>query len=153
MAHDHLAAIQSGVVTKTNVIGIRKAINAGIRRTYGYTTSSTCPKLTTAQVFTIEAAIAYHNPRVVGALHDTGLALLRSPRYASRLARVKDMVATLVGFKLVGYRRIGDGLPHAVPIYRALSARGSFTFINVPWQSGGNGPEIISIGADRERML
>jgi hypothetical protein len=153
MAVDHLAAVQSGVVTKTNVIGIRKAINAKLRRDYGYSTGFTSPKLTAADIFAIEAAIAYHTPRVEGELDSTGRALLNSPRYRVRLDRVREIVSSLSRFRLMGYHRIGDGLPHVVPIYKACSPCGSFIFINVAWQSGGAGPEIISIGADRERML
>lgn len=42
-----------------------------------------------------------------------------------------------------------DGIPEGgtretrVPVYRVMGASGNFLFRNIPWQSGGNGPEIV----------
>jgi hypothetical protein len=72
----HMAAVQSGKVEKTNIIGIRKAINA-IERD-GETAAMI------DAVFKLECAIAEHRPAVVGSLHDSGLKVLRNPRYAKR---------------------------------------------------------------------
>ena len=81
----HLAAVKSGEITKSNVIGIRKAMNAYERKASRYSTSCTCPNWTAAQIAEIERALDLHRPLVTGGLHETGLALLRSPRYRKRL--------------------------------------------------------------------
>lgn len=132
----HLEAILRGVVDKSNVIGIRKALNAAERRASGYSVSSTAPKLTADECTAIEAALAEHEPRVIGELVASGMDRLRNPRYRKRLASVADVVANLTHFCLVGF---DDG----TPIYRACSATGSFLFKNVSWQAGGDGPELM----------
>lgn len=39
---------------------------------------------------------------------------------------------------------INSGRVHCVPVYQLYGAgMQSFTFRNIPWQSGGNGPEIM----------
>lgn len=140
---DHMAAIQSGQITKTNVIGLRKILNANARRVRGYSVSSTCPKYTPAEVEALERALARRKPRVVGRLHETGLKLLQSKRYRKRLAPVAAIVAKLDSFRLVGFDMIDHDM-HAIPIYEARAGRKAFVFRNVPWQAGGNGPEIIT---------
>ena len=146
MANKHLEAILAGEVTKTNVTGIRKAINAMERRREGYSTSRTSPRLTPDDVFAIEQALAEHEPVVVGELHETGLKLLRSPRYAKRLAQVKAIVdSPALHFKLVAFDRIGPRGEYAVPVYRAHRGDASFLFRNIPWQSGGDGPEVLEV--------
>lgn len=141
---DHMAAIKSGEVTKSNVIGLRKAINANARREQRLSTSSTCPKLTGEQVEALEAALLKHKPRVVGELHDSGLKLLRSPRYKKRLADVRPIIDSLQSFHLVSFDRTGDHGLQSHPVYMARGKAGSFLFRNIPWQSHGNGPEVIN---------
>lgn len=140
---DHLKDIRAGKVTKTNVIGIRKALNADARRAMGLSVSSVAPKLRGRDLAAVERALTLHKPRVTGALHDSGLKLLRSPRYRKRLAGVRDVIDSLESFHLVGYDRIGDHGLNSVPLYMARGNGRSFVFRNVPWQSHGNGPEII----------
>lgn len=140
---DHMAAIKAGVVTRTNVIGLRKIINADARRRYDLDVSPTCPKYTHAEVEALESALAKHEPRVTGALHDTGVKLLQSPRYRKRLADVAHIVAKLDSFRLVSFDRIGNHGLQSIPVYRACAGRKSFLFRNIPWQSGGNGPEVM----------
>lgn len=154
-AQRHLAAIRAGEVTKSNVIGIRKALNHVARLESGL--SGNRSNVTPAEVREIESAIAQHRPRVTGELHDSGLALLRSPRYRKRLEAFAPAIAALDSFRLVGFEPI-DSL-HFVPVYAAWAAvppcKGpdpfapgatyeAFRFRNVAWQSGGDGPEIIS---------
>lgn len=67
----HLAAVQSGTVTKSNVIGIRKAMNAYERKASRYSISRTCPEWTGSQVTEIERALDLHRPLVTGELHAT----------------------------------------------------------------------------------
>lgn len=103
----HLAAIRSGEITKSNVIGIRKALNEYDRG--GYSRSSTAPQWTLEQVNAIEAAIDLHKPLVTGELHNSGMALLQSPRYRKRLASVAEIIAGLDHFRLVRFdRRRGE---------------------------------------------
>lgn len=140
---DHMAAIKAGEVTKTNIIGLRKILNADARRAKGYSVSSTCPNYTAAEVAALVSAVERKKPRVVGALHDSGLKLLQSPRYKKRLAPFADIVAKIDTFRLVGYDMIDRDM-HAVPLYMACAGRKSFMFRNVPWQAGGNGPEVLT---------
>lgn len=140
---NHLESIKAGTVTKSNVIGIRKAINAMERRAFGASVSSTAPKLTSRDVAAIERALADVEPIVTGELHDSGLKLLRSPRYRKRLESVRDIIENLESFRLVAYDRIGRSGTHSVPVYRATGGGRSFLFRNIPWQSGGDGPEIV----------
>jgi hypothetical protein len=140
---DHMAAIKSGTITKTNVIGLRKILNASKRRYLGYSVSSTAPNYTPAEVDALENALERHKPRVTGELHASGLKLLQSPRYRKRLADVQAIIAKLDSFRLVRFDRIGNREENAVPVYKACAGRKSFTFRNIPWQSGGNGPEIV----------
>lgn len=70
----HLADIRSGEITKTNVIGIRKALNEYESRRYSR--SSTAPQWTLEQVDTIKRAIDLHKPLVTGELHTSGIAAI-----------------------------------------------------------------------------
>jgi hypothetical protein len=143
---NHLDAIKAGEVTKTNVIGIRKAINTAWRRSRGYSVSTTAPKLTDEEVAEIEAALVKHQPKVAGDLHASGLKLLTSPRYKKRLAGISSILDTLESFHLIGFDRIGRNGCNSVPVYKARNAMGdAFTFRNIPWQSGGDGPEVIRV--------
>ena len=140
----HMQAIKAGEVTKTNVIGIRMALNADARRESGWSVSRTAPKMTGNEVWSLVEAIEDARPRVTGELHETGLAQLRSRRYRKQLASVADLVADIVEFRLVGFEMIGRNGEYATPRYRAIASNGKgFDFINIPWQSGGNGPELV----------
>jgi len=142
----HLATIRGGTVTKSNVIGIRKAFNAFERHSCGYSNSRTAPRMSAVEVTAVEQALAELEPRVIGELHDSGLKLLRSARYRKRLAPVADIVANLESFHLIAFDRIGAQGLHTVPVYRARGAGRSFLFRNIAWQSGGNGPELLREG-------
>ena len=140
----HLKAILMGVVDKSNVIGIRKALNAADRRRRRLSVSSTAPKLTLVECDELEMALRVHEPRVTGPLVESGLARLRNRRYRKRLASVADIIAGITHFALVGFDS-EDG--KHTPIYRACagSADNSFLFKNVAWQSGGDGPELVEL--------
>lgn len=147
----HLMAIESGEVTKTNIIGIRKALNHAARINAGWS-GNRC-NVTPQEAQTLYRAIETHKPIVTGTLHDSGIRVLRNPRYAKRWSDWQ--IAAINGinhFRLVGYWQEelhhypiyelwakappkGDGMDSA--IYQ------SFRFINVPWQSGGNGPVVL----------
>ncbi len=145
MRNPHLMAIQAGEVTATNVIGIRKALNAEARREAGYSVSRTAPKLSGRELAEIESELRRAPPRVIGALHASGLKLLTDRRYHKRLQPVQAIIDDLAAFRLIGFDRLGRYEEYAVPIYRAETADGrSFDFRNTPWQSGGNGPEVLS---------
>jgi hypothetical protein len=137
----HMAAIVSGEVTKTNIIGIRKALNANSRRERGYSIGRCSPQLTFEQCDELLSAIHKYQPRVVGELHDGGIAVLRNKRYAKQLAAYAPLIATVVYFRLVDWQEWKDG--YWTPVWEAVSPDKSFHFVNVPWQSGGNGPEIV----------
>lgn len=141
-AKRHMAAICSDAIAKTNIIGLRKAFNAFERSRAGYSVSRTAPNITADEYSALERAVEEKQPRVVGELHDSGIKLLQNPRNARRLAPVADIIADLACFRLIGFGWLDA--THCVPQYRAIARDGrKFAFQNVPWQSGGNGPEIL----------
>jgi hypothetical protein len=139
----HIDAIASGEVTKTNIIGLRKAMNATVfPHLY-------CKRLAASsdlieQVYLALAMIDRDNPKVVGDLHDSGVKTLQNKRYAKRLAEYQDVIEWPSHFELCGFDKIGAYGQYVVPIYRLTGQNGgTFKFMNIPWQSGGNGPEIV----------
>ena len=139
----HIAAINSGRVEKTNIIGLRKAINHVARISNGWRGNRS--SATHEDVYDAALAIIEHQPTVIGELHDTGLVVLRSPRYARRWTDAQRAVieAKHIRFDLVRFDRLGSQGQYAVPVYCVIADCGSFNFRNIPWQSGGNGPEIV----------
>lgn len=134
----HLAAVKSGEITKSNVIGIRKALNEYDLRAYSRSAgSSTAPQWTLEEVNLMEHALELHKPLVTGKLHASGLVLLRSPRYRKRLASVAEILGSLDHFRLVRFDPIGSGRVNKwIPVYQAIARDGRrFTFRNVPWQT------------------
>lgn len=144
-AKKHLDAIDSGMITKTNVIGIRKLLNSLWRQERRYSTSCTSPKASFADADEIVAVIHKMKPIVTGDLHESGLKLLQNKRYVKQLESVAPMLQNLAGFRLVDFQEFKTGSsPLHYPIYRAIALNGdSFDFYNIPWQSGGNGPVIL----------
>jgi hypothetical protein len=129
----HLAAIQSGQITKTNVIGIRKAINSAERNRHGY--SERGPVIW-AQVQPLLDALAVHEPLVRGELHASGVALIASRRWRKRWTETQQAVIdSLHGFRLVRFDMVGNRDQKGIPVYRAVGDAGSFLFRNIPWQS------------------
>ena len=153
-AQKYLDAIKRGEVTRGNILGLRKLINASERKARGLPISATSAAVDMDELDTIESAIALHCPLVTGDLHESGLAVLRNPRYKNRL---QDYVheADIKNFRLVRFDRIGRSGMNCVPVYQVWAAippkgdamdEGSylaFNFRNIPWQSGGEGPEIL----------
>ncbi len=137
----HLDAIQSGSVSKTNVIGLRKAFNADLRRSNGWSVPKSA--MPADQVWNLYEAVEKVAPIVAGDLHDSGLSVLRNKRYRKRLADVQPIIDTLQRFRLCGWEFIGQRGQYAVPVYKAEGKAGSFRFINIPWQAGGKGPDIL----------
>ena len=144
----HLTAIESGTVTKTNVIGLRKAIKADYRRSRGYSVSAVSPKLAGDELESTLERLKAVEPRVTGELVDSGRKLLQDKRYRKRLERVADIVAALDGFRLVRFDWIGRD--SVMPVYRACGPNGeSFLFYSVPWQTAAfegleGGPHIVA---------
>lgn len=142
----HLAAIQSGNVTKTNVIGLRKAINHVARLEAGL--SGNRSKATGAEVREALDALARLEPLVRGDLHESGVRLISSARWRKRFSEAeRAVIASLEGFRLVRFDWIDSY--HVTPVYRACGAAGSFLFRNVPWQTAlyvadaESGPEVV----------
>lgn len=140
-AQRHLDAIRSGRVDKSNIIGIRKAINHVERLRRGFRGHRS--NVTRLEVNDIERTLNSHWPIVVGELHETGLKLLCSSRYKRRLEPYAHIIANITQFRLVRFNRIGKFGMYVLPVYCADSPEGSLFFQNIPWQSGGNGPEIL----------
>lgn len=142
---DHLEALRAGKITRRNVIGLRKALNADARRMNGWGVSQTAPKATPDQIETaLEIITGKHSPIIIGELHESGVAQLQARRYRKQLEHVADIVADVARFRLVDFEMRGRYGDYAVPVYRAETIDGrAFDFVNVPWQSGGRGPEVI----------
>jgi hypothetical protein len=140
----HIDAITSGEVTKTNIIGLRKALNTSARRRAGLSVSTTSPNVSEDDIHLALALIDRERPKVGGELHDSGVKLLQNKRYAKRLAEYEDVIAWPSHFELCGFDRLGLYGHYAVPVYRLVGQNGgSFKFRNIPWQSGGDGPELV----------
>lgn len=143
----HVDAVSAFQVSKSNIIGIRKALNHAERLRAGY--SGNRSSVTIADAERIEELVEHKQPLVVGELHETGLKLLRDRRYAGRLEHVADIIANLKAFHLVRFDRIGPRGMHVVPVYRATAGgENYFYFRNVPWQSAHymgeeSGPVIV----------
>jgi len=142
MAINHLADIKRGVVTASNVHGIRMALNAAYRIAHGHSTSA-ATRYTAPLADEMRQAIRCYHPTVTGPLHTSGLAVLRSKRWRNRftaeqLAIIDD---SHVRLDLVEWIDINRGAH--VPVYRVIGFKGSFKFYNIPWQSGGNGPQTM----------
>lgn len=144
----HLAAIESGNVTKTNVIGIRKGLNHVTRLARGW--SGNRSSATADEVRACLDALERCKPLVRGELHASGVRLLTDKRYRKRLEPVADKVAALHGFRLVGYQETADC--QFTPIYEAVGTAGAFRFYSVPWQTAAycdgldGGPHILGSG-------
>ena len=141
----HLDAIKSGTVTKTNVIGLRKALNTVTRKHQGWSTSSTAPKVTSTETEAALEALRECRPIIAGELHETGLKQLQNRRYRKHLEDVADIIPNIARFRLVDFEMFGKHANYAVPVYHAETEDGKsgFCFINIPWQSGGKGPEVL----------
>lgn len=143
VAKRHVRAICQEQFSRSNLIGVRKMLNANARRGQRLSVGSTAPNVRPEEVEQLLDAIRVWQPRVTGELDEGGRKLLRSRRHAKRLAPVLPIIETLDHFRLIGFEWV-DSL-HCVPVYRAVSTSGdSFKFRNVPWQSGGEGPEILT---------
>ena len=144
----HLDAIKGGSITKTNIIGLRKAFNAHARLARGYSLSITSPRVTGDNISEIRRAISMHEPRVSRELDVSGRKVLQDPRYRKRwTVGQARIIKEIEFFRFVGFRDI-DGGGHFVPIYKAISMWGNINFIVIPWQTAYylgeiSGPQII----------
>lgn len=154
-AQKHLDAIASGTIERTNIIGIRKALSHVDRIRAGW--SGNRSRVTPAEADDLEQALDRYRPRVAGELHDTGLRVLRSPRYGKRFAPLADSIAALDYFRLLRFDRVNYGMGDVIaPVYAVwakIPPKGdaldggtyeAFRFRLVSWQSGGDGPEVVS---------
>lgn len=138
----HLAAVKSGRIEKTNVIGIRKAINELERNAYN-------PPEEIDALFELECAIKECRPVVTGALHDSGLKVLRNPRYTKRWNDAqREVIGNACEFRLIRFDRMGLRGRYSVPVYQVSNGFHAFAFRNIPWQTayfGGfdDGPRVV----------
>lgn len=146
----HLAAIKAGRIERTNIIGLRKAFNAYDRSSRGYSVSRTAPAISTVEFDALNEAINKHHPTVTGKLHESGLKVLRNPRYAKRWTPTQQRIIDgACRFDLIRFDWIGPRYSHCVPVYRVTSQGcESFAFRNIPWQSAWSlgeedGPRVV----------
>lgn len=143
----HLDAIKSGAITKTNIIGLRKAFNANARLSRGYSLGVTSPRVTIDDIGELRRAITMHEPRVSRELDASGRKVLQDRRYRKHWTESQArIIATLDHFRFVGFHEIDRA--HYVPIYKAIAPGGSFNFIVIPWQTAyafglQSGPQVI----------
>lgn len=138
----HMAAIESHV-TRTNIIGIRKALNAFHRGANGWSVSVTSPAWTYDQFRSILSAVQRYQPVIAGNMHESGITTLQraQKRYSGRFtARQCAVIDKIWQFRLIDWH-LHDN--HYYPVIRAVGTNQDyFDFINIPWQSGGNGPIV-----------
>lgn len=140
----HLAAVRSCIIDKSNIIGIRRMISQSERKARGWSIGSTACVVPLDDLDTLESEIARMHPTARGELHKGGVSVLTNPRYKKRLENVRHIVDTVSRFDLLRFERIGNHGQNCVPVWRAINRDGqSFVFRHIPWQSGGNGPEIL----------
>lgn len=143
----HLDAIKSGAITKTNIIGLRKAFNTNARLIRGYSCGRTSPQVTINDIVEINQAISLNEPRVSRELDASGRKVLQDRRYRKHWTESQArIIATLDHFRFVGFHEIDRA--HYVPIYKAIASGGSFNFIVIPWQTAyvmglQSGPQVI----------
>lgn len=131
----HLDAIKSRRITRSNIIGIRKAFNAFERSRAGWSTSSTAPKMTADEYSEAERLIPECHPTALGDLHEGGLKVLRNRRYAKRWTPAQQRIIDgACRFDLIRFDFITS--VHCVPVWRVVSRDcESFAFRNIPWQT------------------
>jgi hypothetical protein len=136
---NHRAAILSGQVTKTNIIGIRKLFNAAEMRYL----RREAPLPNESELWDLNDLLVEHCPCVVGEWLESGKVQLRNPRYKRRWnERQAAVIADIAEIRLIGYEQRGGNF---FAQYRCVGGNGdSFDYMNVAWQSGGDGPEIIA---------
>lgn len=140
----HLTAVSQGAVTKTNVIGLRKALNLEARLSNGWSVRKTAKPVTEEQFDRFWALLKKHRPVVTGELHETGVKQITARRYRKQLSAYVDVLDDIQVFRLIGFKAIGRRDEHFIPIYEAVNSKGKrMPFVNIPWQSGGKGPEIV----------
>lgn len=140
----HILAIESGNVTKTNVIGLRKALNHVERLRQGW--SGNRSNATLDETRAALEALERRKPLVRGELHASGVRLLTDKRYKKRLASVADKIAALQGFCLVDFVEIADC--QYTPVFEAWGDAGTFRFYSIPWQTAywkglEGGPQLM----------
>lgn len=144
----HLDAIASGKVMRTNIIGLRKALNEFERARNRYSRSTTATQITAEEYSEAERLIKLHHPTAIGELHTNGLSVLRNPRYRSRWNdEQRRVIDSNCHFELVRFDWLTS--VHCVPVWRAVSPAGEhFTFRTIPWQTAwslglGDGPCVV----------
>lgn len=142
-AKRHLDAIHAGRIEKSNMVGIRKILTHVDRLRHGY--SGNRSNATPADADALEEALSM-GPAVVGELHTSGLETLRNPRYATRFTEEQRCIieSSTATFRLIRFDRVrANRMVTVQPVYRITDAAGGyFVFRNIPWQSGGTGPEV-----------
>lgn len=156
----HLDAIKAHEITRGNIIGLRKAINATERASRGWSTSVTSPPVPLGDLFALESAIQDERPKAIGELHIAGLALLTAPRYRKRWNEAQAYaIAHIDHFRLIRFDRIGSRDQNCVPVFEVwapdrMGLLGcAFAFRCIPWQSGGDGPEIVPVCGNMPKPL
>jgi hypothetical protein len=141
VAARHLAQIQTGRIDASTLRGLRKLVSGSLRKADGWSVGGGQAVAPLGDLWKVLDAITLHKPAATGELHDSGLEVMRNKRHRSSLP---DFAPDVCGFVLVNYELQGPRKTYFVPIWRATTADGRyFDFQNIPWQSGGNGPEVL----------
>jgi hypothetical protein len=140
----HMMAIANKQIERTNIIGMRKMINASLRADHGLSTSRCSTVVPMSDIDSLYRAIYHSCPIVLGELHDSGVKLLQDRRYKSRWTPAQQFtIDRIAQFQLVNWYNFDRF--HVTPVYRVIGFDGApFDFHNLAWQSGGNGPKVVS---------
>jgi hypothetical protein len=140
----HMMAIANKQIERTNIIGMRKMINASLRADQGLSNPRRSTVVPMSYIDSLYRAIYHNCPIVLGELHDSGVKLLQDRRYKSRWTPSQQFtIDRIAKFRLVDWYNVDRF--HVVPIFRVIGFDGvPFDFYNVSWQSGGNGPKVVS---------
>jgi hypothetical protein len=140
----HMTAIADKRIERTNIIGMRKMINVSLRADYGLSNSPMATVVPISDIDSLYQAIYNNRPTVLGELHDSGVKLLQNRRYKNRWTSAQQFtIDRIAQFQLVDWFSVGRF--HVTPVYRVIGFDGvPFDFHNLSWQSGGNGPTVVS---------
>lgn len=144
----HLATIRTGAIDGSTVRGLRMLLNKHAKAVAWGGSWKQGDTMTDRDYVDLFDAISEFHPTIKGKLHETGLAVLRNKRYAKRLAPYADIInSEHLRFELVDFSELGRNGVYHVPVFQAITLAGSFPFRNIPWQSGGKGPEVLPFDA------
>jgi hypothetical protein len=150
----HVAAIKTGTYTHGMIIGLCRTANAIFRRLQGYSVGATASAMTEDEFYDILDRLATAKPLAEvsrqQSAQNTLLDLQLTPKGTKRknapfLPFQYVALVDLQDMRIVGLTELFDG--RWLPVYKVTSKNGdTFHYYHQSWQSGGNGPTVLSQG-------